>query len=184
MAVQLRAPPSTLDSIAAQEASCVFPHFTAETAWTLGNIIRTKLLSLTKTTGRSAVISISLANANQPLFFTAVGSGTLPDNDFWVARKRKVVLRWGCSTWAFRHKMLAKNPDGDVEETLKKFFVLGDSAGEYAIHGGGFPIKVRKVEGVVGVIVVSGLTMEQDHQVIVESIEEYLKGVESGQYAE
>ncbi|KZT20762.1 DUF336-domain-containing protein [Neolentinus lepideus HHB14362 ss-1] len=184
MAVQLRAPPTNLQGIAAQEAACVFPHFTAGTAWTLGNIIRTKLVSLTASTGRPAVVSITLANANQPLFFTAVGAGTLPDNDFWVARKRRVVLRWGCSTWQYRHKMIGKNPRGDPEETLQKFFVLGEAAGEYAIHGGGFPVKVAKVEGVVGVIVVSGLTMEQDHEVIVESIEEYLKGVESGQYKE
>ncbi|TFK55850.1 DUF336-domain-containing protein [Heliocybe sulcata] len=184
MAVQLRAPPTDLAAITAQEAASVFPHFTAATAWTLGNIIRTKLVSLTASTGRPAVISITLANANQPLFFTAVGSGTLPDNDFWVSRKRKVVLRWGCSTWQYRHKMIAKNPKGDPEETLKTFFALGESAGEYAIHGGGFPVKVKGVEGIVGVIVVSGLTMEQDHQVIVESIEEYLGGVGSGQYKE
>ena len=41
----------------------------------------------------------------------------------------------------------------------------------------GFPIRVRDVEGIVGVIVVSGLTMQEDHKVIVEVLEKYLAGL-------
>jgi uncharacterized protein (UPF0303 family) len=46
----------------------------------------------------------------------------------------------------------------------------------YGYHEGasGFPVRVRNVEGVVGVIVVSGLKLEDDHDVIVEGIQEYL----------
>lgn len=47
---------------------------------------------------------------------------------------------------------------------------------DYAIHGGGFPIRVAGVDQVVGVIVVSGLKQEHDHQVIVELVQEFLKG--------
>jgi len=49
-------------------------------------------------------------------------------------------------------------------------YALGGGAGEYAIHGGGVPVRVRGVEGVVGVVVVSGLKQEEDHMVVVEGL--------------
>jgi len=49
---------------------------------------------------------------------------------------------------------------------------LGPDAGSYAIHGGGVPIRVVGVEGVVAVVVVSGLKQEEDHAIIVEVIKE------------
>ena len=39
--------------------------------------------------------------------------------------------------------------------------MLGESAGDYAIHGGGVPVRVKGVEGVVAVIVVSGLAQHE-----------------------
>lgn len=60
------------------------------------------------------------------------------------------------------------------EEAFKKKYMLGEAAGEYAIHGGGMPVRVRGVEGVVGVIVVSGLKQWEDHQVIVDALAEFL----------
>lgn len=53
--------------------------------------------------------------------------------------------------------------------------VPGGVPDDYAIHGGGFPIRVANVDQVVGVVVVSGLKQEHDHQVIVEVIEDFLK---------
>ena len=119
-------------------------------------------------TPRPAVVNITLAAHSQLLFHCATGRGTSPDNDTWVARKRAAVLRWGTSTWLMHNKYA-----GD-ENAFRAKFMLGDRAGEYAIHGGGFPVRVKDVEGVVGVIVVSGLSMQEDHEVIVEVIEEYL----------
>lgn len=46
---------------------------------------------------------------------------------------------------------------------------------DYAANGGGFPIRVKGIEGVVGVIVVSGLHQEEDHQLAVNGIREYLE---------
>jgi len=37
--------------------------------------------------------------------------------------------------------------------------------------GGGIPIRVKSVEGVVAVVVVSGLKQDQDHGVIVEVVQ-------------
>ncbi|KAK7012670.1 DUF336 domain-containing protein [Favolaschia claudopus] len=159
-------PPCDLASIAAKDNELVFPSFTADTAWELGNALRSRLLEFPT----PAVVNISLANSGQLLFHTATRSGTQPDNDLWVARKRSTVLRWGNSTW-YMHNKYAGN-----EGAFAAKFMLGDTAGQYAIHGGGMPIRVKGVEGIVGVIVVSGLKQEWDHQVIVETVERYLKG--------
>lgn len=53
-------------------------------------------------------------------------------------------------------------------------FGLGPKAGDFAIHGGGWPVRVQGVEGVVAVIVVSGLKQEQDHGIIVQIVAEYM----------
>lgn len=66
------------------------------------------------------------------------------------------------------HKM------GGSEQAFQEKYMLGERAGEYAIHGGGVPIRVKDVESVVGVIVVSGLKQHEDHQVVIEALEEFL----------
>jgi uncharacterized protein (UPF0303 family) len=48
-----------------------------------------------------------------------------------------------------------------------------EKSSEYAIHGGGVPIQVHGIEGVVAVVCVSGLTQEEDHGVIVDVIREH-----------
>ena len=116
------------------------------------------------------------------VFQCATEPGTVVDNEIWVRRKRNVVLRWGVSTWLMRCKMLAGTNCGtsDVEQAFVRKFALrssngGSTADEYAIHGGGFPVRVKGVDGVVGVIVVSGLKQEHDHQVVIEVLQEYLR---------
>lgn len=165
-------PPRDLEEIAVIDNSLSFPTFTANTAWTLGTLLRTRLLAFAKPT----VIDISLAHGNHCLFHAVTHSGTAPDNDSWVARKRNTVLRFGNSTWYMHNKF-----QGD-EPAFAAKFALGTKAGDYAIHGGGFPVRVQGVEGIVAVIVVSGLKQEQDHGIIVQVVREYLEelGIEMG----
>jgi uncharacterized protein (UPF0303 family) len=68
----------------------------------------------------------------------------------------------------------------EVEAAFVKKFALASSSGgavadEYAIHGGGYPIRVRGVEGVIGVVVVSGLKQEDDHAVVAETIKQVVE---------
>ncbi|KAK5011601.1 hypothetical protein LTR39_004488 [Cryomyces antarcticus] len=158
-------PPRDLAAIESIEASLLFPSFTSDTAWEIGCLLRSRLLQF----HAPVAVNISLANSNQVIFHTCTRSGTAPANDVWVSRKRATVLMWGYSTWYMHNKM------GGDEKGFRDRYMLGERAGDYAIHGGGFPIRVTGVEGVVGVIVVSGLKQEQDHQVIVEVLQEYLK---------
>lgn len=138
----------------------ILPRFSADDAWTMGSALREQLLS----TPQPVVINIALANSNQLLFHAVTRSGTAPDNDLWVARKRKTVLRWGVSSW-YMHVKMAGN-----EEHFAAKYMLGAEAGSYAIHGGGVPVRVKDVEGIIAVVVVSGLKQEEDHMVVVEAL--------------
>ncbi|RKF56599.1 putative duf967 domain protein [Golovinomyces cichoracearum] len=158
----IRPPPRDLESISRIDASLVFEHFTTDDAWDLGLSLRNRLLPIPT----PVVINISLANQNQTVFHSVTHSGVMPDNENWVERKRRTVLRWGCSTWFMACKF------GGDEKAFREKYALGSSAGDYAIHGGGIPIRVTGVEGVVAVVVVSGLKQDEDHAVIVEVIKE------------
>ena len=48
------------------------------------------------------------------------------------------------------------------------------SEAEYAPHGGCFPVFI-KGSGLIGTITVSGLAQEDDHQLLVDVIRDYLK---------
>jgi len=162
-------PPTDLSAISQIDSSILFPSFTVSDAWDLGCLLRSRLLTFPGST----VISITLANST-PLFYTAVRSGITPDNTSWVNRKSATVLRFGCSTWYMHNKF-----QGDEKAFAEKYCLL-DKAKEFAIHGGGFPVRVKGVEGVVAVIVVSGLKQQQDHQVIVQTCRDFLDGVGEG----
>lgn len=163
--LNLGEPLRELAAISAQDSALVFPSFTADIAWTLGTLLRARLIDQPL----PVVISISLSNNDHLLFHTVTKSGAMPDNDVWVRRKRKTVLRFGHSSWYMHNKF-----QGD-EAAFAAKYALGSDAGQYAIHGGGWPIRVKGVEGVVGVVVVSGMKQHQDHQVIVSTVEELLR---------
>ncbi|KAF9696913.1 hypothetical protein EKO04_004644 [Ascochyta lentis] len=153
--------PRDTTAIAAQETTCTLPTWTSNTAFELGVALRTRLLTF----DNPCVINISTISSPPHVLFHAVThSNTTLDNEFWVARKRNAVVRWGCSTWLLQNRF-----QGD-EEGFRVKMGLGDKAGEYAIHGGGVPVFVKGVEGVVAVVVVSGLKQWDDHQVVVEEL--------------
>jgi uncharacterized protein (UPF0303 family) len=122
---------------------------------------------------KPAVIAIFLSNSGgQLLFWSTNRSGTAPDNEYWVRRKLATVLRFNVPSWYLSNKF------GHNEEMFAAKYGLSDTqAAGYAIHGGGVPIRVAGVEGPVGVVIVSGLKQDEDHGVVVEALEEYLKNL-------
>jgi len=99
------------------------------------------------------------------IVFHASLPGSSPENDWWMNRKARVVLKTGNST--LYERVLA-------EETGVDWFAKhGVSEEEYAIHGGGLPINVNG-NGLVGVLLISGLPQVQDHLLGVEILTEYL----------
>ena len=55
---------------------------------------------------------------------------------------------------------------------------LGETAPQYAIHGGGVPVYVKSCDSPVAVVVVSGLKQWDDHQVVIEELEKICKTLE------
>ncbi|KAL6699439.1 hypothetical protein J3F84DRAFT_360834 [Trichoderma pleuroticola] len=144
----------------------VLSSFTADDAVELGNLLYARLLPFARE-GRATLISISAGAGSQTLYQVATGSGVTPDNESWVKRKTAAVLRFGTSSWYLGQKYA-----GNEAAFAAKFSLGPSEAGGYAIHGGGVPIRVAGVEGVVGVVVVSGLKQHEDHGVIAEVIRE------------
>jgi uncharacterized protein (UPF0303 family) len=143
--------------IALQEKELLFPSFNSETAWALGNTLRT----LAETRKHPVVIDIrKFGDPDQQVFFTAL-PGITPDNARWVLRKSRVVARFHRSSYAAG---LYLEEQGT---TFAAKYSLPDE--DYATHGGAFPITVAET-GVVGAITVSGLPQRSDHELVIEGI--------------
>src|SRR5215210_1626905 len=82
--------PSVAD-LAAEEDELQFTSFTNDDAWELG----TALVEFARRAGAPVAIDIS---RNQHQLFRAALPGATPDNDTWIARKQRVVHRFGHST--------------------------------------------------------------------------------------
>ncbi|GAA5873610.1 hypothetical protein JCM16303_001178 [Sporobolomyces ruberrimus] len=137
--------------------------FTSQTAHTLGEAIRTNLRKTAP--GKGAIVQITSGSTEQLLYFSCSDEGTLLDNKVWAQRKWRSVIRFGKSTASLNMKW----PDGKVPSHYAAPEI------EYACHGGGFPLRVKGVEPIVGVVVVSGLTQEDDHQNIVDVLEKFIQ---------
>ncbi|KAF1829613.1 hypothetical protein BDW02DRAFT_535915, partial [Decorospora gaudefroyi] len=154
--------PRSIPDILAQEQSSQLPYWDSSVAFRLGCALRTRLLTF----DRPAVIQIStITTPAHVLFHATTHTGTSPNNDAWVQRKRASVIRFGASTWRLQQEY-----GGDEALFAAKNGLVGGAAGAYAIHGGGVPVFVRNCSGMVGVVVVSGLKQWDDHQVVVEEL--------------
>ncbi|MFJ9727016.1 heme-degrading domain-containing protein [Streptomyces sp. NPDC101209] len=148
----------SLEELQAQQRRLVFRQFTYEDAWALGSL----LVELARE--RQAPVAIDIHRAGQQLFHAAL-PGSSPDNDAWIARKRRVVERYGEASYLVGARFRAKGTTFEDSSRL--------DPDRYAAHGGSFPITVEGV-GVIGAVTVSGLPQLQDHRFVVEALEEFL----------
>ncbi|MFE7976720.1 heme-degrading domain-containing protein [Streptomyces shenzhenensis] len=148
----------SVEELEAQERRLIFRRFTCDDAWTLGSL----LVELARE--RQAPVAIDIHRAGQQLFHAAL-PGATPDNDAWIARKRRVVERYGASSYLVGARCRAKGTTFEESSRLDPEV--------YAAHGGSFPINIADV-GVVGAVTVSGLPQLQDHRLVVEALEQFL----------
>ena len=147
-----------LEELLAQEDELQFSSFTTTTAWELG----CALVEAARGDGHS--VTVDIRRGEQQLFHAAL-EGTQPNNDVWIERKNRVVRRFGHSSFYI----------GRLHEQAGTSFAdreLVDPQ-EFAAHGGAFPLIVRAV-GVIGTITVSGLPQEDDHNLVVTVLREFL----------
>ena len=144
--------------LTAEEEELQFTSFTNDDAWELG----TALAEAARRQG--APVAIDISRNHHQLFHVAL-AGATPDNDVWIARKQRVVQRFGHSTLHVRQSFVER---GTTFEQA-----LGLDPQRYAAHGGGFPVLVRSV-GPVGVVVVSGLPQLEDHRLVVSALRAHL----------
>lgn len=143
-----------LDQIGVQERTLVFSRFDEAVAWQLGESLRALAL------GRGLAVVIDVRRFGQPLFYAAL-AGTTPDNVDWVRRKSNVVARFHRSSYAVGIKERIKGESAIEGQGL--------ALGDYATHGGSFPITVEGA-GVIGSVTVSGLPQREDHALVIEAL--------------
>ncbi|WP_372351489.1 heme-degrading domain-containing protein [Streptomyces sp. KL116D] len=141
-----------------QERRLTLASFTHDDAWRLGTL----LVELSRE--RRAPVAIDITRGGQQLFHAAL-PGSTPDNDAWIARKRRVVERYHASSYLVGSRFRAKGTTFEDSSRL--------DPDVYAAHGGAFPVTVRGA-GVVGVVVVSGLPQVEDHALVVEALERFI----------
>ncbi|MFB7354644.1 heme-degrading domain-containing protein [Streptomyces gardneri] len=157
-------PADEIGALEAQEARLVLPRFTYEDAWTLGTL----LVDMARE--HRAPVAIDIRRGAQQLFHCAL-PGSSADNDAWIDRKRRVVERYGASSFLVGARFRAKGTTFEASSRL--------DPDRYAAHGGSFPVAVEGA-GVIGSVTVSGLPQAEDHAMVVGALEMLLSSYGSG----
>ncbi|SRR6266540_761646 len=148
----------TLKQLLQEEQELQFTKFNEAIAWQIGSQL------VERSTTENLPITIDITRGDHQLFHASL-PGTSADNDEWIKRKVRLVYRFGHSS--FYIGQLLKNKGKRIEEA----YLLPES--EYAPHGGCFPVIIKDT-GLIGAITISGLTQEEDHNLVVQAIRDYL----------
>jgi uncharacterized protein (UPF0303 family) len=147
-----------LNELRQQEEELQFTSFSNDTALTIGMAL------LEEARKRGKAVAIDITRSGLQLFHFAM-EGTSVDNGEWIKRKNNVVNRFGRSSYAVGISLLSAG------QTMEEKYLL--SSHEYAAHGGAFPLIIKHV-GVVGTITVSGLPQQEDHELVVTTLKQFL----------
>lgn len=146
------------DIVLEQEKALRFEHFSHKDAWELGQFLVKRIYD------NNIEIAVSIRKLSGYILFQHGTEDTNLNNQNWMNRKFntvKLMERSSFGAW------LSSNISGEKVETH------GLSVKDYVFCGGGFPICLKSGE-MVGVLIVSNLPHEQDHQFIIDSLQEYL----------
>ncbi|GAB3260552.1 heme-degrading domain-containing protein [Kineosporia babensis] len=146
-----------IKTLESQEEELVLDSFDHNDAWRLGSHI-TRIAQEAK-----AGVGIDIRRPGLIVFRSAL-PGITADQDVWIARKAALVLRMEASSALVDARLSAAGVDAAA---------IGWLGPEYAITGGSFPIRVRGA-GVVAAATASGLTSQEDHDLVVAGLRAYL----------
>ncbi len=149
-----------IEQLIDQEDRLKFPTFNHDRAIEVGMAIYRTAKE------QQLAVTIDVSAFGQTIFHVAM-PGTAPDNDRWIERKRAVVHRLQKSSYRVGREL-----DAEGRSIEERYFVSGM---EYSPHGGCFPVRIEGSTGVIGTITVSGLTQDEDHQLVVSVLEQLLQ---------
>jgi uncharacterized protein (UPF0303 family) len=148
----------TSSQLLVEEQSLILPSFSSTEGLEIGEIA--KSLGLL----RNLPVAIEVTLGDWIVYHASL-PGSEPENDWWIARKARVVMLKHHSTLYERVSAQERGVDWHKENNL-----LDET---HAIHGGGLPL-ITKSEGFVGVLLISGLPQIEDHLLGVEVLTEFL----------
>jgi len=147
--------PSRIATLEADETATILDRFDEHTAWELGTAIRERGLT------HNAPIMIDVRRPGGAIMFRSVLPGATANHEDWIRRKVATVARFEESSALVGARLEA---DGHEPDTIPWL-----PTRDYALAGGGFPLRVAGA-GMVAIASVSGLSAEEDHQLIVDAL--------------
>ncbi len=147
-----------IEELKKQQKQLVFQEFSEETAWRIGSRIRERAAE------KQYSVAVSITLGRKCLFYCSM-PGTAPINDDWIRRKENTVYKFHKSSYEMSLYMQLK------QDNLSGRYGL-DRA-DYAAAGGAVPLILKSV-GVAGAISVSGMSEDEDHELIAGVIKDYL----------
>lgn len=146
-----------LKTIQTIEKEYTFDTFNANIAIEIGN----RLVERAKKEKLPIVIDIATPSLT---YYHVALEGATANNERFIARKKETVMRFFHSTWWVSYKV--NHQSSSMHEKY------GTNDRDFSILYGGWPILVSHL-GVIGSICVSGLTQEEDNQLIMDALNEY-----------
>ncbi len=150
-----------INELIAQEQKYQFDSFDSELALKIGLM----LIEYAKDLNHKIAIDIELG---QRRLFHYTSDGNAMKNDIDMERKKRMVM-YSSHSSLWNHYMLK-----DANQSMWDKWHLNEA--DYAAVGGGFPIRIKGVEPVLGIITVSGFNHEEDHNSVVRILEKLLGG--------
>jgi uncharacterized protein (UPF0303 family) len=148
----------TASDLNKEEVFLTLPSLNLRDAIDLGEIAKSIAIN------RDLPVAVEIRIGNWIVYHVSL-PGSSQENDWWMARKARVVMLKHHSTMHERVSAEERGVDWYKENNLPEE--------SYAIHGGGLPL-ITKDEGFVGVLLISGLPQVDDHLLGVEVLTEFL----------
>jgi len=148
-----------MESLLLLEQELTFSSFDRELAWQIGSELANQAIT------EHLPIVIDITIVNQQVFHYSAPAA-LPGSDLWVIRKHNTVMFFAHSSVWVLEKI-----NGDQQVLSSKY---GLDLKDHVAASGGFPILVKGV-GLIGSLCVSGLSGNQDQELIVAVLRKHLR---------
>lgn len=143
-----------------QEELLQFSHFDHDTAYKLGTFM------VNYAQKNDITIAVSIRMNNGCILFQHCPDGTNLLNQKWMERKFNTVKLMERSSLL---SALTFEKDGDTLDTHAL------PVSDYALCGGGFPIRIRGNSTVIGAVISSNLYHIADHESIINCLKDFLE---------